>query len=248
MGAILRSILVPAVATLCAGFAYAQAPASAPADAYPGRPIHLIVPFPPGGSVDVVARLTGPRLAESLGQPMVIENLNGAGGNIAAERVARARSDGYTLIIYTIPFVANAHLYARVPYDALADFDPLSMLSASPSLVVVHPAQTARSVAELLQQARARPGALNYAGSGTGFPNISEVLAFVTAGGLRALGVTSAKRSAALPNLPAVAEAGVPGYELTNWHGVRAPNGTPKAVIALLNDRLRQVLRTPEMT
>ena len=288
VGATLRLILVAATWVLHTAHAYAQAPAPAAADAYPSRPVHLIVPFPPGGSVDVVARLTGPKLAESLGQPVVIENLSGAGGNIATERVARARSDGYTLIIHTIPFVANAHLYARVPYDALADFVPVSMLSASPSLVVVHPAQTARSVAELLQQARARPGALNYAGSGTGtnphiagelfnllssvdmmaiqfkggdpalvglaggepgigFPNISEVLPFVTAGRLRALAVTSANRSPALPHLPTVAEAGVPGYEFTTWHGVLAPKGTPKEVVALVNDKLRQLLRSPEM-
>lgn len=288
MGATLSLILALATCTMHTAHSYAQAPAPA-ADAYPSRPIHLIVPFPPGGSVDVVARLTGPKLAESLGQPVVIENLSGAGGNIATERVARAKSDGYTLIIHTIPFVANAHLYARVPYDALADFVPVAMLSASPSLVVVHPSQTMRLVADLLQQAKAKPGVLNYAGSGTGtnphiagelfnllggvdmmviqfkgggpalvglaggepgigFPNISEVMPFVTAGRLRALAVTSAKRSPALPHLPTVAEAGVPGYEFTTWHGVLAPKGTPKEVIALVNDKLRQLLRAPEMT
>jgi tripartite-type tricarboxylate transporter receptor subunit TctC len=288
MKSILRLIFLVGAVALHPAQALAQAPAPAPVEPYPNRPIHLIVPFPPGGSVDVVARLIGPKLAESLGQPVVIENRSGAGGNIATEQVARAKNDGYTLLIHTIPFVANAHLYARVPYDALTDFLPVSLLSASPSLVVVHPSQPMRSVGDLLQQAKARPGALNYAGSGTGtnphiagelfnllggvditviqfkgggpallalvggepgigFPNISEAMPFVTAGRLRALAVTGAKRSAALPNLPTLAEAGVPGYEFTTWHGVLAPKGTPKEVISLVNEKLKQLLRSPEL-
>ena len=288
MGAILSVLYVVAVAAAALHAAASSAQAQQPAaETYPNRPIHLYVPFPPGGSVDVVARLIGPKLSENLGQPVVIENRSGAGGNIATEQAARAKADGYTLLIHTIPFVANAHLYARVPYDALIDFVPVSLVSASPSLVVVHPAQSIRSVADLLQQARAKPGALNYAGSGTGtnphiagelfnllggtdimviqfkgggpalvglagnepgigFPNISESMPFVNSGRLRALAVTSSKRSAALPNLPTVAEAGVPGYEFTTWHGILAPKGTPKEVIALVNDKLKQLLRAPD--
>ncbi len=272
-----------AVAIAAAEFAAAQT------EIYPARPVQLIVAFPPGGSVDVVARLVAPRLSESLGQAVIIDNRSGASGNIGTEFAARARPDGYTLLIHTIPFVANVHLYSPLPYDALNDFVPIALLSSSPSVLVVHPSVPARSVGELLQLAKSKPGALNYSAAGAGtnphiagelfnmlgnvdivaiqykgggpalvaalggeivitFPNISEAVPHVNAGRLRALGVTGARRSAALPEVPTIAESGVPGYEFVTWHGVLAPRGTPREIVVLLNEKLRAVLRSPELS
>ena len=263
--------------------------AAAQTEAYPAKPVRLIVAFPPGGSVDVVARLVAPRLSESLGQPVLIDNRSGASGNIGTELAARARPDGYTLLIHTIPFVANVHLYSPMPYDALNDFVPIALLSSSPSVLVVHPTVPARSVGELLQLAKSKPGALNYSAAGAGtnphiagellnmlggvdivavqykgggpaliavlggeigitFPNISEAVPHVNSKRLRALGVTGARRSAALPEVPTIAESGVPGYEFATWHGVLAPRGTPVEIVALLNEKLRAALRSPELS
>ncbi len=263
--------------------------AAAQTEVYPARPVRLIVAFPPGGSVDVVARLVAPRLSESLGQPVIIDNRSGASGNIGTELAARARPDGYTLLIHTIPFVANVHLYSPMPYDALNDFVPIALLSSSPSVLVVHPTVPARSVGELLQLAKSKPGALNYSAAGAGtnphiagellnmlagvdivavqykgggpalvavlggeigitFPNISEAAPHVNSKRLRALGVTGARRSAALPEVPTIAESGVPGYEFVTWHGVLAPRGTPGEIVALLNGKLRAVVRSPELS
>jgi len=240
--------------------------AAAQGETYPARPVRLIVAFPPGGSVDVVARLVAPPLSQGLGQPVVVDNRSGASGNIGTELAARAKPDGYTLLIHTIPFVANVHLYSPLPYDPLADFAPVCLLSSSPSVLVVHPSVSARSVGELLQLAKSKPGALNYSAAGAGtnphiagelfnmlgnvdivavqykgggpalvaalggeigitFPNISEAVPHVSSGRLRALGVTGARRAAALPEVPTLAESGVPGYEFVTWHGVLAPTG-----------------------
>jgi tripartite-type tricarboxylate transporter receptor subunit TctC len=259
------------------------------AQSYPARPVRLIVPFPPGGSVDVVARALTPRLSERLGQQVVIENRSGASGNIGTEVAARAKPDGYTLLIDTIPFVANAYLYSQVPYDPFADFAPVAWLCSSPGTLVVHPSVPARSVRELLELARAKPGALNYSAAGAGtnphlagelfnilgkvdivavqykgggpslvavlggeigitFPNISEAIPHAKAGRLYVLGVTGSKRSAALPEVPTIAEAGLPGYEFVTWHGILAPKGTPAAVVSLLNAKLKETLTAPEQT
>jgi tripartite-type tricarboxylate transporter receptor subunit TctC len=284
-----RTVLFAIVLAL-ASAASAQEPRSTGSgQAYPSRPVHLIVAFPPGGSVDTVARVLGPALGASLGQPVVVENRSGASGNIGTEQAARAKPDGYTLLIHTIPFVANASLYQRMPYDPLRDFAPVSLLCASPAVLIVHPSVPARSVGELLALARAKPGVLNYSAAGAGtnphmagelfnmlgnvnivavqykgggpalvavlggevgitFQNISEAVPHVKSGKLRALGVTGAKRAAALPEVPTIAEAGVPGYEFTTWHGVLAPRGTPDAIVGLLNARLAQVLRSPEIS
>jgi tripartite-type tricarboxylate transporter receptor subunit TctC len=261
--------------------------ALAQSDAYPNKPVHLIVPFPPGGSVDVVARMVAPRLGERLGQPIIVENRSGASGNIGTEAAARAKPDGYTLLINTLPFVANVHLYPKVPYHPINDFEPIALVSSSPSLVVVNPSVPAKSISELLQLARSKPGVLNYSAAGAGtnphiagelfnlmgnvdivaiqykgggpalvaalggevgitYPNISEGLPNVKSGKLRALAVTSATRSAVLPDVPTVAESGLPGYEFVTWHGILAPKGTPQAIVAVLNEKLKQTLSTPE--
>jgi tripartite-type tricarboxylate transporter receptor subunit TctC len=261
--------------------------AGAQSDTYPGRPIRLIVPFPPGGSVDTVARMLAPRLSEMLGQPVVVDSRSGASGNIGTEAVAKARPDGYTLLINTLPFVINPNISRHTPYDVINDFAPISLISSSPSLLAVHPSTPARSVAELLALAKAKPGALNYSAAGTGtnphvagelfnllgsvdivaiqykgggpaltagvagevgitIPGISEGTPYVKAGRIIALGITSRTRSPILPDVPTIAEAGLPGYEFLTWHGLLAPKGTPPAIIKLLNEKIRQMLAQPE--
>jgi len=259
----------------------------ASAQTYPVRPVRLVVPFPPGGSVDVVARALTPKLSERMGQQVVIENRSGASGIIGTEAVAHATPDGYTLLINTIPFVTNTYLYSKAPYDPFADFLPVSWLCSSPGTLVINPSVPARSVRELLQLARSRPGALNYSAAGAGtnphltgelfnylgnvdivavqykgggpsllaalsgevgisFPNISEAIPHAKTGKLIVLGVTGSKRSSALPDVPTIAEAGLPGYEFYTWHGVLAPRGTPAAIVTLLNARIRETLTAPE--
>ena len=268
-------------------FLLAVACATAVAQDYPNRPVRLVSPFPPGGSVDLVARLVAAKVTENLGQQMVVENRSGASGNIGTEFVARSAPDGYTLLINTIPFVANAFLYGKLPYDPLKDFAAVMQVSSSQTLLAVHPSLPVRSVRELLALARAKPGQLNYAsagpatnphiagelfnllgkvnivvvhfkGGGPGliatvsgevpiaFTNFSETSALVKAGRLRALGVSGAKRVAAMPEVPTIAEAGLPGYEFSTWHGILAPAATPKAAIALLNDRLKKAMTAPD--
>lgn len=259
------------------------------AQSYPARPVRLVVPFPPGGSVDVVARALTPKLSERLGQQVVIENRSGASGIIGTEIVAHAKPDGYTLLINTIPFVTNTYLYSKVPYDPFSDFLPVAWLCSSPATLVVNPSLPASSVRELLALAKSKPGALNYSAAGAGtnphfagelfnslgqvdivavqykgggpsllavlsgevgitFPNISEAIPHVKAGKLRVLGVTGSKRSAALPEVPTIAEAGLPGYEFVTWHGVLAPKGTPAAIVSLLNAKVKETLTAPEQT
>ena len=263
------------------------APAWGQADNYPSRPVRIIVPFAPGGSVDLLSRLVGARLAESLGQQVIVDNRSGASGNIGTEFVARAAPDGYTLLVNTIPFVANAFLYSRLPYDPLNDFAPFMLISSSVTLLAVHPSLPARSVRELLALARSRPGELNYSSAGPGtnphiagelfnylgkvnivaihykgggpglvgaasgevgvtFTNIAETTAYVKANRLRAIAVSSLKRSKVMPDLPTVAESGLPGYEFVAWHGMLAPKGTPRAVVTLLNERVRKTMTTPD--
>jgi tripartite-type tricarboxylate transporter receptor subunit TctC len=262
------------------GDAYAQS------ENFPAKPVRLIVPFPTGGSVDLVARLVGAKLAQVLGQQVVIDNRSGASGNIGSEMVARAAPDGYTLLINTLPFVTNGFLYSRVPYDVVNDFAPVSLLSSSSSVLTVHPSVPARSVRELIRIAQARPGALNYGSAGIGtnphiagelfnllgkvnivavqfkgggpaliaavsgelsmtVTGISETLPFVEGKRLRALGVTSLTPSIALPGVLPIAET-LPGYEFVTWQGILAPKGTPRAAVALLNEKIRQAMRAPD--
>jgi tripartite-type tricarboxylate transporter receptor subunit TctC len=256
---------------------------------YPVKPIRWIVPFPPGGSVDMIARLVGPKLAGSLGQQVIIDNRSGASGNIGAEVVARSAPDGYTLLSHTLPFVANIHLLKKQPYDIPRDFDPIMLIANQGSFIGVHPSVPVRNVKELIALARARPGALNYATAGAGSnPHIAGELfnqmakvntvpvhfkgggpaTIATMGGevdfiylaiagslghikvnrLRAIAVTGAKRAFSLPDVPTVAESGLPGYEFSAWHGMVVPKGTPQPVVTLLNERIRAILRVPEMS
>ncbi len=268
-------------------FAAHSGMASAQTDTYPVKPVRVIVPFAPGGSVDLIARLMSPKLAESLGQQFVIDNRTGASGNIGAELVARSAPDGYTLMLHTVPLVANPYLYGRVPFDPLNDFVAISLLSSSPSVLAVHPSIPARSVRELVQIAKARPGALNYGTAGVGtnphiagelfnflgrtnivpvhfkgggpalvaaiagevgvsISGIAETTPYVAGGRLRALGLTGTHRAATLPDVPTIAEAGLPGYEFTTWHGLLAPKGTPRAIVVLLNERIKITMHAPD--
>jgi len=254
---------------------------------YPSKPIRLVSPFPPGGSVDVVGRLLAAKLSESLGQQMVVDNRSGASGVVGTEVVLNSPPDGYTLLINTIPFVTNQFLLPRTPYDPLRDFVAISLVASSPSFVSVHPSVPARSIQELIALARAKPGQLHYSAAGVGtnphiagelfnllanvdivavqykgggpadtaiiageveatFGNVSQEIGHVKAGRLRALAVTSAKRNSALPELPTVAEAGVPGYEFDTWFVVAAPRGTPRPIVDTLHSHIRKVLTTPE--
>jgi tripartite-type tricarboxylate transporter receptor subunit TctC len=278
---ILRSAVLAAAVT-SPGAAFAQT------DNYPSKPLRLVTPFPPGGSVDIVGRLVGAKLSQLIGQQVIIDNRSGASGVIGTELVARAAPDGYTLLINTLPFVTNGFMFKHVPYDVVKDFAPVSLLSSSPSVLAVHPSVPAHSVRELIQIAKSRPGALNYGGAGVGtnphiagelfnllakvnivvvqfkgggpsliaalsgeigvtISGISETMPYVEAKRLRALGVTSLKRSPAFPDLPAIAET-VPGYEFITWHGILAPKGTPPAVVMLLNQKITQALRDPEFS
>jgi tripartite-type tricarboxylate transporter receptor subunit TctC len=254
---------------------------------YPSRPIRLISPFPPGGSVDVVGRLLAAKVSESIGQQIVVDNRSGASGVIGTEMVMNSAPDGYTLLVNTIPFVSNQFLLARAPYDPLRDFVAISLVASSPSFVTVHPSLPVQSIKDLIALAKAKPGQLHYSAAGVGtnphiagelfnllagvemvavqykgggpadtaiiagevgatFGNVSQQIGYVKSGRLRALAVTSAKRNSAMPELPTVAEAGVPGYEFDTWFVVAAPKGTPRPIVDTLNAQIRKALNTPD--
>jgi len=255
---------------------------------YPEKSIRLVVGFPPGSSADIVARLLGQKLAEALGKPLVVENVAGAAGNIAAERVARAAPDGYALALAAnAQIIINPSLY-KLPFDPVRDFAPISQVYVSPNILVVHNAVTAKSVQELLALARAQPGGLTFASGGGGsaphlagellksmagidirhipykgvvaaipdlvggrvtmmFSPIAVVLPLVRDGKLRALAVTSLKRSPALPELPTVDESGVRGFEATLWGGLLAPTGTPATIVRKLHLETAKALAQPDV-
>jgi tripartite-type tricarboxylate transporter receptor subunit TctC len=257
------------------------------ADVYPARAVKLVIPFPPGGSNDVVGRLFASQLALRLGQPVVVDNRGGAGGVIGSELVAKSEPDGYTLLFISSAFTANASLYT-LPYDQARAFVPVAMLAAGPNVLAVPPNFPANSVKDLLALAKAKPGVLNYASAGIGsfqhlsgalFVNMAKVdivhvpfkgggpammdvmagntqlilgalvqtLPQIKAGKLKALAVGGPKRSPLLPNVPTLAEAGVPGYEAVNWWGIAAPAGTPKPVLERLYRDMTEIQKSPEL-
>ena len=263
--------------------------AIAQAQDYPVKPIRFIAPNLPGGPTDILARLIGHKLAESLGQPVVIENRAGAGGNVGTEAAARAAPDGYTLVTgNNATFGANVSLYKKLAFDPIKDFAPIVLVASQPNILVVHPSLPVTSVRELIAIAKARPGQLNYAGSGMGtaahlaaedfksltrtdivhisyksagpalidliagqtqlmFATSLSVMPFIKANRVRALAVTTAKRARIMPELPTVAEAGVPGFEAATWHGVFVPAGTPTAIIDRLNAEINRMLQLPDV-
>jgi tripartite-type tricarboxylate transporter receptor subunit TctC len=270
------------------GLAMAAAATMAGAAQYPERPIRMVIPFPPGGSLDVVGRIVGYKLTEVLGQNILIDNRSGASGNIGVEIVVRAPADGYTILLNTLPLAVNPSLFAKLPFDVMRDLTPISLVAASPFVLVVHPSLPVKSTKELIALARARPGQINYASAGNGTnlhvaaerfkslakvdmthvpykgggPALTAVLAgeaqvgfissvaampHVASGRLRALGITSAKRSPALPQLVSVAESGLPGYEFTTWFAILGPRGLPEPVVTTLHKGLLTALKSPDV-
>ena len=257
------------------------------AQSYPSKPIRLVLPYPPGGGTDVIARPLAQKLTEQLGQQVIVDNRGGAGGNIGMEFVAKSPADGYTLLFaLTAQYAVNLSLYPKLPYDPVRDYAPISLLANAPYLLVVHPALPAKSVAELVALVKARPGQLSYSSSGNGSgahlagemlrslarveivhvpykgagPAMPDLIAgqvqlsFITytaagphikTGRLRALGVTTAKRSPTLPDLPAIGET-VAGYDSAVWYGFAAPAGTPLEIVSKLNAEVLRVLAAPD--
>lgn len=274
-------------ALLCGVLALLAAPPPARAADYPARPVTLVVAFTPGGPSDVLARIVGKKVEAILGQPFVIENRPGAGGNIAAEVVARAAPDGYTLLMGNNSILAtNAALYRKIGYDAEKDFAPISLIGSQANILVVNPSVPAHSMAELIALAKANPGKLNFASSGYGaaahlagelfrteahvdivhvaykgaapalqdviaghvqmmFATAASVLGHIQAGALRPLAVTTLKRTALLPDIPTIDELGIKGFDATTWHGLVAPAGTPKEIIAALHRATVEALNDP---
>ena len=273
-------ILTLCAATLAASFATAQT--------YPVKPVRIVVGFVPGGGSDFIARLVAQKLIESLGRPVVVENRPGAGAAIATDLVAKSPADGYTLLLASAgPFGIIPAMSAKVPYDALKDFDPITQVVAMPFVTTVHPSLPVKNIKELITLARARPGQLNFGSPGHGTTNhlsgemlkmmakidlthvpykgvaaaVTDVIAgqiqvlsgdmttllpHVKSGKLRAIAVTSAKRSTLAPEVPTIAESGVPGYDASGWFGMVAPVNTPRTVIKRLNAEIVKGITTPE--
>jgi tripartite-type tricarboxylate transporter receptor subunit TctC len=277
-------VLVQSVCMAVAGFT--AAPVLAQKD-YPNKPIRIVVPFPPGGSTDFLARGIGQRFTETWGQQVVIDNRSGAGGIVGTEIVATAAPDGYNLLMNAIGHVANPSLYKKLPYDTLKDFSPVTLVADVPTLLVIHPQTKVTSVKELIALARAKPGQLNVAAGGVGasshlaaelfrsqaniewqniqfkgggpaflevlsgrvdlmFSPVASSIQHVTAGRIRALGVTSPKRVPLMPDLPTIAEAGLPGYEFQAWYGVVAPAKVPKDIVVRLHKEINDLLVDPK--
>lgn len=266
---------------VAAGGAYA-------ADAFPSRPIRFVVGFTPGGASDTVARIVGQRLSERLGQQLVVDNRGGAGGNIATEIVARAASDGHTLLLGTPgPLTITPNLQKKMPFDPERDFAPITLVASTMAVLLAQPSVVS-SVKELIALATARPGGLNYASSGVGTSNhlaaelfnamagirivhvpykgagqnlpallsgevhitfgpIVPALPIIRSGKLKALGVTGAKRSAGAPEIPTIAESGVPGYQIDSWYGVLAPADTPRPVVDRLSREIVALVALPDV-
>jgi len=258
----------------------------ASAQAYPAKPIRLIIPFPPGGSNDVVGRAIGLQLAERLGQGVVIDNRGGAGGVIGSNEAAKAAPDGYTLLLISTAFPTSI-AFNRLPQDAMKSFTPVAMLGSGPALLVVPASSPASSVKDLLEMLKSKPGELNAAAAGIGsfqhmatelfrlqsktnfvivqykgggpamtdtiggqvqfnLGSLVQMVPHVRSGKLKALGVSSARRVPAMPEVPTIAEAGVPGYEVSNWWGILAPAGTPSPVLDRLYKEITAILDSPD--
>jgi tripartite-type tricarboxylate transporter receptor subunit TctC len=282
--AVIRKIVL-----FCASVALALPACGALAQGYPAKPIRFVVPYAAGGPLDLIARAIGQKMAESTGQPVVVDNKPGAGGNIGADIVAKAAPDGYTIVMGAVATHAiNPTLYPSIPYDAVRDFTPVAMVAVVPNVLVVNPSLPARNVQELIALARAKPSYLNFGSGSTGstghlagelfntlagvkmvhvpykggapamadllagqvqlmFDNLANALPQVRAGRLRALAVTTAQRSAFAPELPTLAEAGVPGFDLSTWFGVFLPGNAPRDIVVRLNAEVNKALNAPDM-
>jgi tripartite-type tricarboxylate transporter receptor subunit TctC len=276
----MRALSIPVLALSLAAAAAAQT--------YPSRPVRIVIPLSPGGTTDVPGRIIAQKLSESLGQNFFVENRAGAGGTIGSDFVAKAKPDGYTLLLTATPFVITPHVYKKMPYDALTDFAPVVRIASGPYVLVVHPSLGVDSVKELIAAAKKEPGKIDFASSGNGSAQhlVSELFMYMAgikmnhvpykgsgpaqndlmagvvkvsfvgtpiaiphmkSGKLKALGVSTAKRSPEMPDVPTVAEAGVPGYEALVWIGLLAPVGTPREIVVKLNGDIAKLVRTEEV-
>jgi tripartite-type tricarboxylate transporter receptor subunit TctC len=257
------------------------------AQAWPSKPITLIVPFPAGGTTDVLARALGDKLAQSLGQPVIVESKPGAGATLGADYVAKSKPDGYTLLVGAVHHTIASSVYKKLPYDLQRDFAPITTIALVPNVLTVNAATPAKNLAELVALAKAKPGSMTYGSNGNGtaqhligtqfqnmtgteivhipykgsgplatdllggqismsFDTITPVLQHIKGGKLRALAVTTAKRSSALPDVPTLDEAGLKGFDIGTWFGVLAPIATPKDVVARLNAEMVKVIQSPD--
>ena len=279
------ALLACALASATLPAAHAQAPAAS----WPSKPIRWVVPFPPGGAMDAIARTLGEKAGKTLGQPFVIENKPGAGGNIGADFVAKQPGDGYTLMITSIGMATNKPLYGKLSYDPIKDFAPVSLLAVVPNVLVTNAIQPdVKTAKDVIAAARKAPGKLTYASAGNGtsihlagevftslaqvdmlhvpykgsgpavsdllggqvnymFDSITSARPHIESGKLRALGLTTAKRSKSLPNVPTLAEAGLPGYEVSPWFAVFMPAATPKDIVAKVNAALLEAMNDPDV-
>jgi tripartite-type tricarboxylate transporter receptor subunit TctC len=276
---ILRSVAI-AAAMFAAGMATAQT--------YPAKPVRVVIPWPPGGANDIAGRIVMAKVAEALGQQFPIDNRGGASGTIGSETVARAAPDGYTLMVQSTTHVGNAHLYKKLPYDVLADFAPVGLMTVQSAVLTVHPSLPVKSVREFVALARARPDEILYSTAGNGsiphlgmallgsmtntrythvpykgggpqvialvagesqasLATVASVITHIRSNRLRALGLSAVRRSAALPDTPTIAEAGVPGYDMSPWIAVFAPAATPRAIVDRLNAEINRALKLPEI-
>jgi tripartite-type tricarboxylate transporter receptor subunit TctC len=250
--------------------------------------VRVIVPFPPGGGTDLMARVVVQKLGETVGGTFIIDNRGGAGGSIGSDVAAKSPPDGYTILVVSGAHAINPSLYPKLPYDTVRDFAPITMITSGPGLLVVHPSVPAKTVKEFIALAKSRPGQLNFASAGTGtpphlagelfktmtgvsmvhipykgngpayvdllaghvpvmFPTIPTAIPQVRAGRIRALAVTSARRTEIVPELPTISESGVPGYEVSSWYGLLAPAGTPLAIVNRLQQGVAKALRLPDV-
>jgi tripartite-type tricarboxylate transporter receptor subunit TctC len=265
------------------------APHAASAQAYPTKPVRMVVPFPPGGSLDIAGRLIAQKLTEAWGQSVVVENKPGAGGNIGADLVAKSPADGYTILMGALSTHAvNPNLYKTMPYDAAKDFAPITLIAVTPNVLVVNASSPVNNVKEFIAYAKANPGKLAFGSGSNGsaghlagelfkvetgtdavhipfkggapatqallagdtqfmFDNLANAMAQVKAGKLKALAVTTAKRSPLAPDLPTMAEAGLPGFDISTWYGFFAPAGTPPAIVAKWNADVTKILNSPDV-
>jgi len=281
-----RLFVALAAVAACAQLA---APLTASAQAFPSKPVKLVVPFPPGGSLDNAGRLLAQKLSEAWGQQVLVENKPGAGGNVGADAVAKSPADGYTVVMGALSTHAvNPSLYAKMPYDAARDFAPISLVAITPNVLIVNASTPIGSLKDLIGYAKANPGKVNFGSGSNGsaghlagelfkmetgtdvahipykggapalqallagdtqfmFDNLANAMAQVKGGKVRALAVTTAQRSKLAPDLPTMAEAGMPGFDISTWYGLLAPAGTPPEVIAKWNAEVVKALNSPDV-
>jgi tripartite-type tricarboxylate transporter receptor subunit TctC len=273
-------LLVAASALAMSGIAQAQA--------YPSKPVRVVVPFSPGGTSDFIARILGKKLGEELGQSFIIDNRAGAGGTLGADIVAKAPGDGYTLLLYHIAIATGPWLYKNLPYDPRRDIAPITQIGSTPSILVVHPSLNVNSVKDLIALAKAQPGRITYGSAGIGsaghlgpalfeyragvklshipykgggpalvaassgevqmmIQTMPDTIRQVRAGRLKLLAVSTAKRVSDLPDVPTIAESGVPGYDYFTWFGLFAPGTTPQPLVSRLNQVTNKILAQPDL-